>query len=256
VTPPQSGYSYGYQYGGSDMSAEQRTYNRKIELLGAGLYPYLGDLPPTDMRVTLLAWGPATPDPIAVERYTTSPEEVSLWVSQTTVRAGDQAGSPIQSGTVPYTVYAPGNATPWLAWGSRPGGNWQLAPGQAFPQPMPTTGTIVGTPGSILLEPYAEVRYSLPPGTVARTLRLDYRFESDFALPIDVFAYNTRTGDWDNVGSIADEAQRKAVQLPITDATSYVGPSGDLTVRLGRAEYRLELRDPVLNVAINPDDQQ
>ncbi|HET9495970.1 MAG TPA: hypothetical protein VFR15_17215, partial [Chloroflexia bacterium] len=251
VSAPQTGYSYPYS--GRDSNAEQRTYNRKIELLSAGLYPYIGALPPLDMRVTLLAWGPPPPDPIGVERYSSQLEEATLWVSQATVRPGGQGDPSVKSGTVPYTVYTPGDSIEWRARGAGAGAAVQLAPGQAFPQPTPPSGSTAYAAETLLLKPYAEVRYSLPPGTVARTLRLDFRSAAASPDPIRVLAFNTNTGEWDDAGRVTADS---TAPLDIPDPAPYVGPAGDVTLRLVAGQPGVTLVRPVLDIAVNVEGQQ
>ncbi len=248
VAAPQPGYSYPYN--SANGAAEQRKYYRKIELLSAGLFPYIGDLPPTDMRVTLLAWGPSAPDPIIVERYTSQLEETTLWVSQATVRAGGQGQDPVAHGTAPYTIYAPGNSVPWLTT-ARSGGQYGvLAPGQAFPQAVPTTGP-GQTVGTITIAPYAEVHYNLPPGTTARSMTLDYMFGAGPSGPVQVLAYNTNDGRWNELASIEASGTQTAVQVVVPDPAPYVGPAGDLTVRLVPGALDAALINPVFDIALN-----
>jgi hypothetical protein len=274
ISAPQPGYPYPYY--SRDMTAEQRTYNRKIELLSAGLYPYVGDLPPLDMRVTLLAWGPAAPDPIAVERYTAQLEEATLWVSQATVRAAGQGDGSIAPGMVPYTVYAPAENPSWLTWNGAYGGP-QLAPGQAFPQPVPSspvpampgpvpTVSVLVQDGVLDLSPYVDVRYALPPGSQPATVRLDYTFTSSPSLPISVLAYRPGSGDWAEVGTLGPDdstnpgAVATSKQITVPDAAQYIGPAGDLTIRLTPAASdpgngAATLGSPSFNIAVNPDRQ-
>jgi hypothetical protein len=256
VAAPQPGF--GYPNYGTQMSAEQRVYNRKIELMSAGLYPYFGDNAPTDYRVTILAWGPAAPDPFAIERYTSRLEEATLWVTQATVRAGHARDAPIQSGGVPYSVYAPGNSIAWITSGSGAANVMTLAPGQAVPIPRPTV-TMQMLSGRLTIEPYADIRYSLPAGTEARTLRLDYALSSSTLSAVETLVYNTRTGAWDQVGAIGDIGQggTKFVRMALPDAAPYVGPAGDLTVRIIPASSGGgDLTDPVFDIVVNPDEEQ
>ena len=60
VRPPPSSTVY-FGSGSNGNSDAQRTYDRKVELLSAGLYPLVSDQAPADMNVIVLAWGPSAP---------------------------------------------------------------------------------------------------------------------------------------------------------------------------------------------------
>jgi hypothetical protein len=97
------------------------------------------------------------------------------------------------------------------------------------------------------------VRYSLPPGTVARTLRLDFRSGAASPDPILVLAFNTNTGDWDDVGRLTAD---NTAPLDIPNPAAYVGPAGDLTIRLVAGLPGVTLVRPVLDIAVNVEGQQ
>ncbi len=133
VRPPQSGQTFQFT-NGQGSSAEQRTYNRKIDLLSAGLYPLVADEPPADMRVIVLAWGPTLPTNFDVAGHSTGNEELNLWTSVVPVGSAGSEQAVLPAGSVPYTLYAPGNKPSIIVWNGS--GTLSVVPG-AVPSAVP-----------------------------------------------------------------------------------------------------------------------
>lgn len=92
LLPPPAGVTvpqYGY-YSGNGTDVAQRIYSRRVELLSAALYPLVTGDAPSDMKVTLLAWGPSPSTRFDVPGYATRDEEQNIWTSVVSVKTGAQ----------------------------------------------------------------------------------------------------------------------------------------------------------------------
>ena len=156
-----------------------------------------------------------------VEGHGTSTEELNLWADLVPVSATGNEQPALRAGSVPYTVYAPGNNPTVLVWtGSGPlssSGN-PGPPPTVVPAVIPTTAPgvpsrinpIPAVPGgstaqaqSIHVSPYADVHYRLPAGVKPAKLSLAYSIgQSSPAGDLDLLAYNVSSGSWDSVGTI------------------------------------------------------
>jgi hypothetical protein len=88
---------------------------------------------------------------------------------------------------------------------------------------------------SVRFSPFTSVQFRLPPGTQPGSLTLQYETQSGVAgNPVEVRAFNTSTGAWDEVVVIADESSQR-VSVPIPNPGDYTGPGGDVTLRLAPA---------------------
>ncbi len=264
---PQSGLSYPYK-GGQGNSPEQRTYNRKIELLSAALYPVVADEPPADMSVIVLAWGPPVPANFSVEGHNSNSEELNVWADVAPVGLADHQHPILTSGSVPYVIFAPGNNPALLPWN----GDLTLPNSSTGPTPVPTTpasgqGLLTPTPlpisggfsspsQGIRIAPYADVQYRLPAGTHPDSLTFNYSIaqiatDGDIAL----LAYNVTTGKWDSIGTWAKSGVTGGAKsqgaLPIPNPTQYTGTAGDVTLRLLPKGNDATLTDASLNISLN-----
>jgi hypothetical protein len=233
VTNPQVSY---YSSSGPTNAAAQREYDRKINALSVALYPLMSGEAPPDMNVILLAWGPSPQARFSIDGHIIQEKEENVWAGTVHVGASQSDQSRLDSDRVPYRVYAPGNSpsVPPMGSGSylvftAPGG--QTQPG--IPQPVPTTTSGIPVVG-LDLAPYVEFRYRLPAGVQPQSLYLNYS-TSDTAppppgSPLDVLAYNVRSGVWDHVGTIGSVSAK--LQQAIPNPTQYVGAAGDVTIRL------------------------
>jgi hypothetical protein len=90
------------------------------------------------------------------------------------------------------------------------------------------------------------------------SLRLDYELDSSTLSAVEVLVYNTHWGTWERIGTIGDIgiSGTKFVRIPLTDASSYVGPAGDVTVRILAPDGGGDLTNPVFDLAVNPDGDQ
>jgi hypothetical protein len=255
VRPPQSGLTFQYT-NGQGSSAEQRTYDRKIELLSAGLYPLVADEPPADMSVIVLAWGPSVPTNFDVPDHSTSTEELNLWTFVVPVGSAGNEQAVLSAGSVPYRVYAPGNNPSIIVWngsgtlsptpGAVPSAVPTLPPGARIVPPTISAGGSTPSPLSIHISPYADVQYRLPAGTKPDKLTLTYSIGQGTATgDIAMLAYNIKSGKWDSIGSLS-----KSGTLSIPSPTLYTGPAGDVTIRL-QPKGDAILSDVTLNLALN-----
>jgi len=273
VSTPVPGYAYPYT-GGQGNSAEQRTYNRKIELLSAALYPLVADQPPTDMNVIVLAWGPSPPSAFEVEGHSVGADELNVWTSVAHVGVDTSEQPRLHSGLVPYTVYAPGNNPQVIAWS---GGSSLPNPQVGGPGMVPTVAptlvpsigpgvTIIATPLpqggyappplGIVISPYADVQYRLPAGVKPNSLTFNYsiaQLSSDGE--IDLLAYNVSKGNWDRIGTWthdpAGRVSSTSGNLPIPNPAQYTGPSGDVTLRLQPKGTSATMSNATLNMTLN-----
>ncbi|MEO8288981.1 MAG: hypothetical protein ABI670_21430 [Chloroflexota bacterium] len=262
VSAPSAGVPYPYS-GGQGNSPEQRTYNRKVELLSAALYPLLYDTPPLDMNVIVLAWGPSVPTSFDVEGHTTNKEELTVWADIAPITASGNDQAKLSAGKVPYIVYAPSNNPSWLPWN----GDLSLPNVSSGPGPVPTASPIYPVtptpyPGytppaqGVEVAPYADLQYSLPSGT--RPDSLDFNYSIDAISTdgdIDLLAYNVESGKWDVLGTwpAAGTSQTASTKgtLTIPDPAQYVTPGGSVTIRLQAKGNRATLTNATLNLSLN-----
>jgi len=274
VRPPSSSTVY-FGSGSNGNSAAQRVYDRKVELLSAGLYPLVSDQAPADMNVIVLAWGPSAPNNFVVEGHSTSTEELNLWADLVPVSlpAGNEQPA-LSAGSVPYTVYAPGNNPSLLVWtgsgpiasSSNPG-----PPPTVVPAVIPTTApSLPGRPAptpfvpggpaaqaqSIHVSPYADVHYRLPAGVKPLKLSLVFSIgQSSPAGDFDLMAYNVTSGSWDNVGTIqtssATQSSTVTGTLTIPNPADYTGTAGDVIIRLRPKGGDTTLTNVTLNLELN-----
>jgi hypothetical protein len=270
VFAPQPGFSYPYS-GGQGNSAEQRTYNRKIELLSAALYPLVADMPPIDLNVVVLAWGPSAPAAFGVDGYSTSSEELNVWASLAPVGVSANEAPALNSGLVPYSIYAPGNSPPLVPWNgsnalpNAPGGPGAVPtfPPTVAPTSVPSFGTPTPAGGGtsaplpgIHVSPYADIQFRLPPGTKPDKLTFDYsiaRISTDG--DIDLMAYNVTKGSWDVVGTWADSSGGRVTStsgsLSIPNPVQYTGPGGEVTLRIQPRGTDTTLTDAMFSLGLN-----
>lgn len=252
VVNPQNGYMYG-QVGQVNGTA-QREYDRKVNALSVALYPLLSAEPPTEMQVVMVAWGPAPPNRFEINGHSTQDKEENVWVSTAPVTAteGDQLS--LDSNLVPFTVYAPGNSPSVLVPrginGYQAGVPGSVQPG--IPPPMPTT-TAGATNSTLTVGPYADFLYRLPAGVQPQSLFLNYSAnsasQSQGAHDLDVRAYNVQTGAWDLLGTLG--VANGTMQQAISNPALYVGPAGDMTVRLSSPDGTTVNITGVFQLALN-----
>jgi hypothetical protein len=201
-TPPgvsSNGSPFGY--GGRSISEAQRRYNRQVQLLSTGLGELVSNAAPSDMSVIALAWGPSAPEGFSIPGRSYRAEELNLWTARLEVRGDGPVTPRLKSGSVPFTVYAPGNDPRWLGSGE-------------------------GL-SSVVINPYVDLMVRLPQGTRSGELHLEY--SAAIGLKVTVSAYNVRTGAWDRLGELSTTTTT-AIGIPA--AENYIGPAGDVTFRL------------------------
>jgi hypothetical protein len=255
VVNPQNGYMYGQ--GVQVNSTAQREYNRKLNALSVALFPLMIGEAPTDMNVVLLAWGPAPAARFSVDGKSilSQEQEVNVWAATVHVVASVSDQASLDSDRVPYSVYVPGNSPSVLPMGNGSplvfttvGG--QVQPG--VPQPVPTA-TSSGVVSGLSLAPYIEFRYRLPSGIQAQSLYLNYSTSDPAPLrpgsPLDVQAYNSRTGAWDRVATIGSVSAK--LQQAIPNPTLYVGAAGDVTIRLSSPDGSVTSINGSFTLALN-----
>lgn len=244
VSAPSSAY-----YGGSNnRNPAQRLYDRKVELLSVALYPLVSGEAPTDLDVIMLAWGPSPSTSFGVQGYNTTSEEINVWSSTAHVKNSTQAR--LDSGAVPYAIYAPGNVS---SGGSGvppsvqqfigfmlnssstpiPGGGYNVIRGSGSlgSSSAVTYSQIAGENAKIQIFPYAELQFRLPGGTKPDSLTLRYlaRQSADSEL-VSLSAYNTLSQQWDTLNNI-DLAEAASV-IHIPAPKEYTSLSGEVTLRL------------------------
>jgi hypothetical protein len=279
---PLPGPSYPYNAGQGN-SDEQRTYARKIELLSAALYPLENDMPPTDMSVVVLAWGPSPPSSFDVEGHSTSSEELNVWTDLAPIRVNGNETPKLHSGLVPYTIYAPGNkpavtswngagplptpfapysvpnyvptAVPTLPVGTTPGP--PSGPNTSItPTPAPYPGGLPGQPQGLRIFPYADVRYRLPAGTQPTDLTFSYSIASVVTDgDIDLLAYSVNEGKWERIGSWPSNSKGTAASttgnFSIPDPARYTSPAGEVILRLQPKGTDATLTSVSLDMGLN-----
>jgi hypothetical protein len=224
------GQSYSYSYPQSGVSAEQRAYNRKVQLLNIGLEPLLSASPSPGFDVLALAWGPGSPTDFELVGNTSHADELNLWTTRFPV-AGGSSNERLAVGSIPFSVYAPGNRPAWS---------------------LMTTGQL-SPPAQLTLSPYIDANYRLPAGTKPDSLTLHCKLG---LLPgeVEVLAYNVRTGAWDHIAALS--GQVIDVRLPIPNAIDHTGPAGDVTVRLLATSGSMTFSPDKLALALNEGPQQ
>jgi hypothetical protein len=204
VDPSSQGGYYGSPSTNVD-NPDQRAYNRRVEFLNMALYPLLSDSAPAHLNVLALAWGPGAPSDFRLSSHTAGYSEVNIWMNQLPVLAGQEPR--MKAGTVPFAIYAPGNQPAWVT-------------------KLPNNATM-----NFTINPYADILYRLPPGTRPARLALQWSFSSGSpANNAVLMAYNVRSGKWDRIGPLINTGQGAAAG--IQSPADYVGPAGDVTIRL------------------------
>ncbi len=193
-------------YAGSGISPEQRDYNRKVELLNAGLQPLVSADNPTSMDVLAVAWGPQAPSSLTVAGQSPRYEKTNLWTSRFTVSAANGSGSKprLRAGSVPYTVYSPGNENGWSS----------------------------SVPAILNLSPYSDIVVNLPAGTVPDNFTLNYAVSGPAQSDIDWLAYNARLGKWYRLAGINSSGSSQSDSLELPAPADYTDQAGDITIRL------------------------
>lgn len=191
-------------YLGRNISEDQRRYNRQVQLLSTGLSELVSNTAPADMSVTALAWGPPAPAGFSIPGRNYRAEELNLWTARLEVRGDGPVPPRLNSGSVPFTVYAPGNDPRWLDSGE-------------------------GLKAPAIINPYVDLLVRLPQGTRSSGLNLEYGAAVGYK--VSVLAYNIRTGAWDQLGELSTTATTTSV-IGIPGAENYIGPAGDVTFRL------------------------
>jgi hypothetical protein len=198
---------YGGYYGSGQANSAQRDYNRRVQMLSTALQPLLTDEPASDFTVLAVAWGPPPPSEFHVLDRTTRTEDLNIWTSRHEVTGGPQDQGRVTNRALPAMQYMPTDNPAW----------------RAFDQ------------SDVRLSPFTTVQFRLPSGTQPSSLALEYKAR---AVPagneVNVFIFNTRTGAWDTLTEIAD-AQPQESRVPIRNPGDYVGPGGDITLRLAPA---------------------
>ncbi len=237
LMPPPPGVSDpssqggGFGYNNSSDSDAQRAYNRKVEVLNMALSPVLSADPPDSLDVLAVMWGPPSGSTLEITNAAARNDDLNLWLSRFTVAGQNDTGSQPQlsTGTVPFTMYAPGNGADWIS-----------GPPTAEPR--------------LTLKPYADITYRLPPGTRPAELAFNYQ-ATGFTGEVEVLAQNVSTGVWERVGSLMNQEPSsngtKDVALAIPNPSTFTGPGGDVTLRLnslsGEQSGSLSTRDLILN---------
>ncbi len=236
VANPQNGYMYGQA--GQVNGTAQREYDRKVNALSVALYPLMIGEAPTDLNVILLAWGPTPAARFSVDGKSnlSQDQDVNVWASTVHVVASVSDQVSLDADKVPYGVYVPGNSPSVLPMGSGSPLVFTTVSGQVqpgIPQPVPTA-TSNGVVSGLSLAPYIEFRYRLPSGIQPQSLYLNYSTSDPPppgpGSPLDVQAYNVRTGAWDRIATIGSVSAK--LQQAIPNPALYVGAAGDVTVRL------------------------
>ncbi|HYP40334.1 MAG TPA: hypothetical protein VEX13_08230 [Chloroflexia bacterium] len=203
VDPSSQGGYYGSPSTNTN-NPDQRAYNRRVEFLNMALYPLLSDSAPTNLNVLALAWGPSASSDFRLTGHTADYSEANIWMNQLPVLAGQEPR--MKADTVPFAIYAPGNEPAWVTR-------------------LPNNATI-----NFTINPYADILYRLPPGTRPTRLALQWSFSvNSQANNVVLMAYNVRTGKWDRIGTLdIGQGAVPGIQSP----SDYVGPAGDVTIRL------------------------
>jgi hypothetical protein len=189
-------------YGSSQDNGKQRDYNRRVQMLSTAIEPLLVDEPPSDFTVLAVAWGPSPPAEFRVLDRTTRTEDMNVWTSRLQVGGGTQGR--ITNGTLPAMQYVADENPAWRAFNG----------------------------SDVSLSPFTTVQFRLPQGTQPDSLALVYKPRTSLAgNPLEVLAFNTRTGTWDRLAEIA-EGQSQESSVPVSNPRDYTGPGGDVTLRI------------------------
>ncbi|MDQ5825913.1 MAG: hypothetical protein M3441_17095 [Chloroflexota bacterium] len=203
--PTQSG-GYGY-YGSEQSNSAQRDYNRRVQMLSTALEPLLTNERAADFTVLAVAWGPPPPSEFRVLDRSTRTEDLNIWTSRLHVTGGSGDQGRATNRTLPAMQYVPADNPAWQAFNVT----------------------------SVRFSPFTSVQFRLPPGTQPGSLTLQYETQSGVkGNPVEVRAFNTRTGAWDELVVIADDSSQR-VSVPIRNPGDYTGPGGDVTLRLAPA---------------------
>jgi hypothetical protein len=202
--PTQSGYGY---YGSEQSDSAQRDYNRRVQMLSTALEPLLTDERAADFTVLAVSWGPPPPSEFRVLDRSTRTEDLNVWTSRLQVTGGSEDQGRATNRTLPAMQYVPADNPAWQAFNVT----------------------------SVRFSPFTSVQFRLPPGTQPGSLTLQYETQSGVkGNPVEVRAFNTRTGAWDELVIITDESSQR-VSVPIRNPGDYTGPGGDVTLRLAPA---------------------
>lgn len=256
LLPPPAGVTvpqYGFYSGNGANNTQQRIYSRKVELLSAALYPLVSGDTPTDMKVTLIAWGPSPSTEFDVPGYGTRTEELNVWTSSATIKASTQAR--LDPGNVPFTMYVPGAQTSRLSMGKSGSGymagstvTFQLVKRlsttknrTSASQPQPVNRAYIPSASlpsesvGVEVGSYAEMRFRLPAGIKPKSLELSYIDQPQEAkVPVGLVAFNTRTKKWDKLSALNLASNSTSITLP--DPAQYTAPSGEVRVRVLAAQ--------------------
>jgi hypothetical protein len=206
VVDPTQDSSYGY-YGSEQSNTAQRDYNRRVQMLSTALEPLLTDERPTDFTVLAVGWGPPPPSEFRVLDRSTRTEDLNVWTSRLQVTGGSGGQGRATNRTLPAMQYVPTDNPAWQAFNVT----------------------------SVRFSPFTTAQFRLPPGTQPDSLTLQYKTRSKVAdNPVEVRAFNTRTGAWDELVVIAGDSSEQ-VSMPIRNPGDYTGPGGDVTLRLAPA---------------------
>ncbi len=205
VQDPTQGNNLNYIVGfgsSKETSNEQRSYNRRVQLLNMELGSLLTDVQPEDMSVLSVAWGaPPTTDFRVMQNVRN--EDMSLWTGRHLVTGEGQGGGSLNKGSTPVSLYSPGKNPSW--------------------RPLDIT--------DIPLEPYADLLYKLPPGTQPQNLTVRYQVsDRSKSEPVELQGYNRRTGEWDRLMRMRTMPQGGDFSIP--NPADYTAPGGDVTLRL------------------------
>jgi hypothetical protein len=133
-----------------------------------------------------------------------------------------------------------------------PGGQTQYS----VPQPLPTVTYGSSLPASgLFLTPYIDFYYRLPAGAQPQSLYLNFTTSNTGrpqpGSPLDVEAYNVQTGTWDSIATINSVSD--VLQQTIPSPTQYVGPAGDVTIRLSSPDRNDININGTFKLALNSD---
>ena len=198
------GQSPNYYYGSDQDNGDQREYNRRVQMLSTALEPLLVSEPPPDFTVLAVTWGPSPPTEFRVLDRTTRTEDLNVWTSRLQVAGDDTGQGRVTDGTLPAMQYAADDNPAWKAFNG----------------------------SEVSLSPFTTVQFRLPQGTQPNSLALVYKPRTNLAgSPVEVLAFNTRTGAWDRLAQLEDN-QSQQLSVPVSNPRDYTGPGGDVTLRI------------------------
>lgn len=228
VNDPTSQNSYPY-YGGSINNDEQRAYNRKVEVLNMALQPFATSGSPPGMDVVALAWGPQLQSGLNLTGATAQNEELNIWTSHLPVTSGGNGKPVVKAGSassVPFSIYAPGSSTEWVA------------------------GSVLNSTFIVANSRYADATYHLPSGAQPGRLSLYYGANGVIG-DVDILARNTRTGAWDRLATFNSGMASPSGPLVFPNPKDYVDTGGDVMVRLLPKSGNLDLGLTALHLGLN-----